>query len=844
MTVLALLTELLFIGHSLIGPTLPGMVETAARHQGMEISAEYQIINGAPLRWNWDNGDKAEGVNARERIGSGLVDAVVLTEAVPLDNHLQWSDSQGHARLYHDLAVSANPQARVYLYETWHSINSGTGITIEHDAKGDIPWRQRLRDDLPGWQGIVDAVNATRPAGAHPMALIPAGQAMGALADAIDAGDVPGLTRIHDVFADDIHLNDRGLYFVALVMHAAITGRDPAGLPPRLVRFWSSRSTTVTEPMARKMQSIAWQAVQTQNLRGDAKPATAPPAMPAPAAVPSPDTRPAAAAALVPAAPPAAGILRDNLGFGLAGVTDWTVQQPFLDVFKTARGWIGHLPGQWGGWGHDDLARGGWLDADGWPKAIPPELEAITTLILTDLPPEAAVLRGRYVLLHDGKGTLRLEGRAQDVQAVPGGMTFDFSPGEGSVLVTLTRTDPADPIRNIRVVRQDRRAALDAGAVFNPDWIDRIRGVRLVRFMDWMATNDSPLSQARDRPKPGDYSWARSGVPTEVMVALANDLRADAWFTTPHLAEPALVREMAEIVHRMLAPGLRAYAEYSNEVWNLQFDQARWAEEQARARWGQDWKWTQFHAVRAAEAADIWAQVFADDPSRLVRVIGTQTGWKGLEHDMLTAPLWVAEAAGRSAPAGRFDAYAVTGYFAAQLGSDAKAPLVRAWLSDSLAQAQTLADRQGLREAARNQFIAAHRFDHAVTMAAQELRDGRHSGDPGDTLDTLLTDLLPYHADVARRFGLDLVMYEGGTHVVGLGAQMDDPALAEFFVHLNYTPEMAALYRDLLDGWAALSDAPFNAFVDVERPSRWGSWGALRHLSDDNPRWRVLAGVE
>lgn len=31
-------------------------------------------------------------------------------------------------------------------------------------------------------------------------------------------------------------------------------------------------------------------------------------------------------------------------------------------------------------------------------------------------------------------------------------------------------------------------------------------------------------------------------------------------------------------------------------------------------------------------------------------------------------------------------------------------------------------------------------------------------------------------------------------------------------------------------------------FVDVAPPSRWGSWGALRHLGDMNPRWATLQG--
>ena len=36
-----------------------------------------------------------------------------------------------------------------------------------------------------------------------------------------------------------------------------------------------------------------------------------------------------------------------GLAYGLNGVTDWTVQQAFLDVFKTARTWHGHTESQW-----------------------------------------------------------------------------------------------------------------------------------------------------------------------------------------------------------------------------------------------------------------------------------------------------------------------------------------------------------------------------------------------------------------------------------------------------------------------------------------------------------------
>jgi hypothetical protein len=52
---------------------------------------------------------------------------------------------------------------------------------------------------------------------------------------------------------------------------------------------------------------------------------------------------------------------------------------------------------------------------------------------------------------------------------------------------------------------------------------------------------------------------------------------------------------------------------------------------------------------------------------------------------------------------------------------------------------------------------------------------------------------------------------------------------------------MGALYGELLAGWSLISDQPFNAFVDVYSPGKWGSWGALRHLGDDSPRWQALA---
>ncbi|MBI6630202.1 hypothetical protein [Pontibaca salina] len=534
------------------------------------------------------------------------------------------------------------------------------------------------------------------------------------------------------------------------------------------------------------------------------------------------------------------------MAVNLTGVSDWSVQQPFINVMKSARPWIGHKPNQWGGMDYDELAMAGHLDENGWPIRIPHELSSIATLILTDLPEAAVSLAGRYRLQFEGDGIVEVGGRAKNLRFAPNEVTFDFTPGPGGVEVRIKRTDrkgTGDYIRNITVIAEDRISAYETGTIFNPDWLALIRDFGVVRFMDWMATNDSEQAHWSDRPLLSDYTWARIGVPVEIMLALANELDADPWFTMPHRSDDAYNLRFARAVRDGLNKNRRAYVEYSNEVWNWQFQQARWADEQARARWKATDSWMQFYGMRAAQIAGIWTDVFgASADRRLVRVISSQAGWLGLEKMALEAPLWQAE--GNPAPYTAFDAYAITGYFGHILGTESRFGLVNGWLDDSLQAARDAAAAQGLRDAARDDYIAAHRYGHASALAAQELRDGSISGDPADTLADLLGNTVPWHAKVAQDHDLDLIMYEGGTHVVGIGPMVDNQTLTDFFIHLNYTPEMGELYRDLISGWHEAGGQLFNVFVDVSKPTKWGSWGALRFLSDSNPRWDAVLAAQ
>ncbi len=659
-----------------------------------------------------------------------------------------------------DYTANQHPAARFYIYEGWADLGSYP------------PTRRQLgryhaynQGDYHAWyQSYVAALRAG--AQGRDITLVPVASVLSELM----TGPLAQLSATV-FYTDDAPHGTPTLYLLAgLVTYATLYGEAP---PP--IDLPDSIDATVRD-LYPQIAAQVWASVSGAVL-------------------------PEQAQAVLPDLP----LDNPSLAMGLNGISDWSTQHPFLDLMKTARPWIGHLPGQWGGFDAAQVEASGVLGANGWPMAIPAGVERLETFILTDQPAGAASLAGRYRLTYAGQGSVAVGGIARDIAARPGEVWFSYRPGEGPVSVSLAAIDPADPVRDIVVLREDQITAYEGGAVFNPAWIARIKDLRALRFMDWMATNGSQAARWEDRALQGDYSYARRGVPIEVMVDLANLIGADPWFTIPHLADDAYVAAFAQLVHDRLYPARVVYVEYSNEVWNFIFPQTHWAAAQAQARWGEaagDAAWMQFAGLRAAQVADIWTRVYADAPDRLVRVIATHTGWPGLEVPLLTAPL--AQAEGLPPPVASFDAYAISGYFGHEIGSPDLAPALRGWIADGTAAAQV----------------------------TQTLRAG--------SLRALTDELFPYHAEVARRHGLDLVMYEGGTHIVGGGDLVNDAGLTAFFAAYNYSPEMAALYAEVMEAFAANGGTLFNAFVDVAAPSKWGSWGALRHLDDVNPRWSTL----
>lgn len=533
------------------------------------------------------------------------------------------------------------------------------------------------------------------------------------------------------------------------------------------------------------------------------------------------------------------GLDNPSLAMGLNGLADWSTQHPFVDLMKSARPWTGHLKGRWGGVTAQDLEDQAYLDPQGWLVAVPPEVERVETLFLTDQPKGSRSLAGKYRLTYEGEGSFKLTGRARVYKKDPGERWFSYSPNEGSVGIAISQTDPnqtGNYLRNFKVVREDHIALDEAGFVFNPLWLSKVEDLRLIRFMDWMFTNGSEAESLRDWAQRSDYTFIRRGVPVEIMVDLANQIGADPWFTMPHKSDDVFMRTFATYVRDHLDPDLKAYVEYSNEVWNFGFSQSHWAAQKARDLWGDDVpsdSWMQFVGMRAAEMALIWQDVYgADSPTRLVKVIGTHSNWPGLEEPLFEAPLMRAQNPDSRPPVEAFDALAVTGYFGSDMGQEDGPAQVLDWIEDSREKARQDGIALGLKRVILREYVKDHQFDAAVPLTIEAVRNG--------SLKHYLTETLPYLSKVAKDRGLDLVMYEGGTHIVGIREWNGNDDLSAFFQHLNYTPEISEIYDSLLAGWKEQGGTFFNAFVDVAPSSQYGSWGALRHLDDETQRYDTL----
>ncbi len=509
--------------------------------------------------------------------------------------------------------------------------------------------------------------------------------------------------------------------------------------------------------------------------------------------------------------------LNTSLGTNLSGIAEWSTEMPFVNAFKSSKQWITQCvktdPGCRGVWDTGEFAK---LDLDqyGWVKSLPapgdsPEYTRVATTMFKGVYPYPG---GQYVVLYDGQGTIEYKFDATKVASTPGRDVINVTPSNSGIYLIITSTDPnkiGNYIRNIRVIPAAYEQTYES-QIFNPQFLSKINKFKALRFMDWMDTNNSEQKEWANRPKVDDASYTGKGVPVEIMVKLANELNVDPWFNMPHMAANEYITNFAQVVKTRLNPNLKAYVEFSNEVWNGSFQQNKYALAQGKAKWGQTKTNTQlqWYGMRTAQMCDIWENTFGSEKNRVVCAISTQTAVKGTEKSTLDCSYWVAEGNKPCYQHG-IDVYAITGYFGGKLGQPGNTTMIESWLKES---------------------------DGGFSTAIQRFTNPNLP----DSIPSIYK-LFTYHANVAKTKGLQLVAYEGGQHIVGSGGVENNEAITNFFITLNRRLEMYSLYTDMLNKWKNAGGTLFMNFSDIGTPSKYGSWGALEHVNQDSsPKYKAL----
>jgi hypothetical protein len=228
---------------------IPGMTKSLVeKNPRYRFGLRHQDIPGAPLRYQWgqkdrpDMGEPIYGGRYHVHLKTGEFDTLVLTDSVPRGGDELEAETVEYLGRFADFARQYRPDIRIYYYETWHHLTSGTSANSPYDAKHPnrhLKWRERLDADREMWGRIVKKVNEARP-GHPPIQIIPGGKILAAVSDAIDAGKIPEWKSHEDLFIDDIHINRYGEYIITLAFFRAITGKSPVGAASDLRNLWGA----------------------------------------------------------------------------------------------------------------------------------------------------------------------------------------------------------------------------------------------------------------------------------------------------------------------------------------------------------------------------------------------------------------------------------------------------------------------------------------------------------------------------------------------------------------------------------------------------------------------------
>lgn len=560
-----------------------------------------------------------------------------------------------------------------------------------------------------------------------------------------------------------------------------------------------------------------------------------------------------------------------GIGLNLGEWTYWSPDLPMIDQFKRADGWLtqctqdqnGNCPQAWA-WDTGEQAKLK-LDANGWVTQLPAandmntQYRWVAALLFKDN--GSGHPSGDYVVLYDGEGQLdyALLGRKDTAHSRPNRDVVKVSSGSSGLLVKLMQTNPANPLRNIRVIPPggvcdaapkdyaDSAAAcavrgtgsfvpfetLVSTQAWHPFFLSDMRGFRTLRFLDWARTNDSTLQNWAERPKMANAFWTgRYGVPIEAMVDAADRSAADPWINVPTRASDDYVRRFARLVKARMNARRTLVVEYSNEPWNGQFRTTQdYLSARALERWptagGTNFeKMMSWYGLRAAQVCGIVKAEFGSEAGRVKCVANGQLGSADVTRQILECRHYASEPGGKPC-AGSFDAVAIAPYVGGYIGESSVRGTVDSWAADG--------------DGGVARLFAEMLGEDIDGQPVPPPLLGKHGDSvPGGAIERT-RQWVAANAALAASKGLPLWGYEGGQHLTTFNLGDQDPVWIAMYTRANRDPRMARTYERLLQNWRAVGGQTLALFNYAYQPTRSGAWGLKEtQLSTEGVKWNAV----
>lgn len=476
--------------------------------------------------------------------------------------------------------------------------------------------------------------------------------------------------------------------------------------------------------------------------------------------------------------------INHKVGINLSSVDDWMREWQFVDVFKISRPWLHQQKGKSFGFGKRQKMK------NGYPVKIDPDCK-IESVIYN----KGGAPTGKYTCLYEGEGKMRFFRDANEIKREPGKIIFNVPESKGGIWLEITDVNPEDPIRDIRVIMPGFEDNYKK-QIFHPKFLKRWENSDVIRFMDWQRTNNSKLSKWKNRAKPSHPRYTTwRGVPLEHMIEFCNRVEASPWFCIPAKADNEFVANFAKMVKKKLNPELKVYVEYSNEIWNSVFKQAKYCGKKALDEKLSDDPYQArlfYQSKRSLEIFQIFEKTFEGN-GQLIRVLSAQ----------FANPWTASQVLEYNDAYKNTDAIAVAPYFGHAFGNPEK-------------------------------------IEKTLKKTPKQILD------ECKTIIDSNRQKMDKYAQLAKSHGLELIAYEGGQHLVGYRGAENNKELTELLIKCNRHPEMEELYLYYFKNWQEAGGGLFCFFSSMDKPSKWGSWGLLENEQqkyDKVPKFKAFQKI-